>query len=259
VKLKAHLKDLKDLDAAFHDLYEKTDDGYVLAVEDKDYKTHLEEFRSNNRELKKKQADYEAQLKKFEGIDPEKYQKAITAYDKLEQSEEARLIADGKLDEVLSKRTEAMKRDFDAQVSAKTKALQEVTAERDLYKTKYSSHTIDRQVQDTISKIGELQPGGLAFVLERARGTWQLDEKGEVVPRKDGQVMFGKSGEPLKMEEWANGILQEAPYLFRPSTGGGATGGRRGDGESARVVDGRDPVAMGKYAKEIAEGKMVVR
>ena len=45
MKIKAFVKTLDGLDDKFHHLYEKTEDGYILQVEDTDYKSKLEEFK----------------------------------------------------------------------------------------------------------------------------------------------------------------------------------------------------------------------
>jgi hypothetical protein len=115
--LKAMLSTLDGLDEALKPLYKKTDDGkYALEVEGlTDNRSKLEEFRATNRALLEKVEELQKQLGGFRGLDPVKYKEL---QDKMATLEEKRLLEDGKIDEVIHKRTERMRGEFQEQLQA---------------------------------------------------------------------------------------------------------------------------------------------
>ncbi|MDM3628264.1 hypothetical protein O9403_18930, partial [Proteus mirabilis] len=67
-------------------------------------------LKAKNSELLGKLKEQGDNLKRFEGIDPDTVKGMLKRF---ENDEEAKLIADGKIDEVLNKRTERLRGDFD--------------------------------------------------------------------------------------------------------------------------------------------------
>lgn len=260
--LKAYVEKLEDIDEGLRSLYGEspTGTGYVLDVDETEYKAKLGEFRTRNIDLDKRRQELEATVKQFEGVDPKKYKQAMEALTKLDAMEEGQLLKEGKLDDVVAKRTGAMKTDYERQLQAKEALIKQKDEEAGAYKTRLGSLLIDASVQAAANKAGMVRPGAMTDLLSRARHTFRIDEQGQMVPRdSQGQTIFGKNGDPISAEEWAANLVTEAPHLFESARGGGSSGGSKGDGKPPLgVVDRNDPTAMGRNLTEIAKGKMKV-
>jgi len=279
-KLKAIRDTLEDLNEKYHDLYQQAEDGsYVLVdVEDKQYKTKLDEFRTNNRVLHNEKArevsEHEAtkrrldKLSVFEGLDDfskEKYDLGLEALAKIEADKDKVLLDEGKVEELLAKRTEAMRADYNSTLKVRTSAYEElaterdaVAAERDLLRNELESLTVDRTIESAVSAIGQPRKGAMEDIKQRARKIWQMNDVGKMKPMLDGEVMRGKSGEELDMEEWSQNLLASAPHLFEPGKGGGAPGGGGVDLDLSprKSIDSTDALAIGKNLADIASGKV---
>ena len=257
--LKSFVKDLESVEEPFRSLYNKTDDGFLLSLDDKDYKARIEEFRSNNLSLIKKKEELEKSLDKYKHVDLEKYEEAKEALERLEQDEEGQLIKQGKIDDVLKKRTESMRKDYEAQSTALKKQLSTTSEERDNYKKRLQELVVDVEIQKAVSSIGSVRQGALSDVLNRAHKSWSLDEKGHMVPKNgDGEIIYGKKGDPLTIEEWASGLLNEAPFLFESAKGGGSEGGKKSQSTHKPKVDTSDPLEFGRHLEAIAKGQVQV-
>ncbi len=265
-KLKATVKTLDEVPEAARELYVQVGEDFVLDVDDTEYKTRINEFRTNNIDLQKlnaqlKQDADEAQklrevAKEYEGIDPDKAREAL---EKLKKIEEKQLMDAGKIDELLHQRTENMRSDYEGKISALTKTLDERESTLGTMKDRLKTEVIDNRLQVAVGKVAAVRKGAMRDVLSRGREEWTLDDEGNPVPRgPDGNVLYGKDGQsPITMEEWAQGLVKETPYLFEPSAGGGGPGDL-GGGEDARTV-GRDYDSLRDVPLEdIASGKVRV-
>jgi len=265
VKLKAQIKDLKEVDEKYHDLYEKDDESntYLLSgVDDKEYKSKLDEFRGTNRNLLKEKQEWQKSLERYKDIDPDKYAKGIEALNQLDKLEDKSLLDAGNLDAVVAKRTQTMKEEYEKQVQAKANAYQDVLGERDALRARLGVLVTDQAIQQAVAKVGQVKKGAMDDVLFRARAVWHIDAKGNMVPHdQKGDVAYGKDGSQLTTSEWAATLLEHAPHLFEPGQGGGSKGGSRGDGDgnNVKVIDGNDPLLFGKHLEDIAKGRVTVR
>ncbi len=264
--IKVVVNSLDEVPEALHSFYTKIGDEYVLDADDKDFKSKLSEFRNNNIELKKKLSDSEQmqqkiaemqeQLKNYDGIDAEKAREAL---EKLQNIEDQKLIDAGKLDELLHQRTERMRGDFQGQIEALTKSLEEANNSAKNYRQRLEEVVIDNSLQQAVSQVATVRKGAMQDILARGRGVWALDDNGSPVPiDSEGNTMYGKDGEkPISMSEWAQALVQEAPYLFEGNVGGGAGGGSGGN-EGAGQVSAKDQDSINSNIEAIAAGKIEV-
>jgi len=259
--LKAVIDSLDEVDKEFRDLYKEDEEEgvFVLEVEGDPNKTKLAEFRSNNRRLFREKKKLEAELDKFKGLDPDDIEKGREALDKLNALEDKSLLEAGKLDEVISKRTEAMRKDFATQVKAKDNALEEIGKERDALKSKLGGFVLESRVQQSIGKVGAIRAGALPDIINRARSLWKVNADGDLVAIRDGEPVYNKKGDALSMDEWSAGLLEEAPFLFEGGEGGDSQGGKKGGG-GGRItrIASDDDDAISKNLEGIASGKVRV-
>jgi|GEM_PF-3802691 len=88
----------------------------IQAIIDKQVSNQVAGLKAKNSELLGKLKEQGDSLKRFDGIDPESVKGMMKRF---ENDEEAKLIADGKIDEVINKRTERLRQDVDKRLKAK--------------------------------------------------------------------------------------------------------------------------------------------
>lgn len=207
--------------------YKQGGDGkfHLQSEEDSAAKAKLDEFRENNIKLMKERDEL---TKKLDSLgDPaeiEKMKKKIQALD------DKQLLEAGKLDELVLQRTERMRLDYDNQIKELKKALEERDVKLTSTNQRLSEVLIDGEITRAINSVGVPKKEAFRDILARGRETWKLED-GKPVPKEGDRLLFGKDGkEALTFEEWAQAMLITAPFLFEPSGGGGAGGGKAGQG-----------------------------
>lgn len=166
-------------------------------------------LKAKNEELIGTNKKFKEQLKSFEGLDPEKIKATIAHFD---NSEEAKLIAEGKIDDVIQKRI-AKKEE------AQAKLMQEKEAEIGKVKETLSKYNM-RMLQGEIraSAPTDIHPSALADAIRHATEMFTLDEEGNVVP-KDGK--FGKDGNsPYSLKEWFEDDRQVSLHRYANQNSG---------------------------------------
>lgn len=231
----------------------------MIAAEVEKAKTLLEKeyagLKATNQQLKLEKQKVLDANKKLEGIDVD----ALLAMKaNLDQSEEARMFAEGKADEVFAKRTERMSKDHQSTLTALTTELEsERKKSKDLAAAK-KELLIDGKVRDAALKAG-VRADALDYVLRLAHDVYDEDATtGDIIPRdRQGNLILGKDAtNPQPMSEWMEELRTKAEFVFPSSTGSGATGsqGRGGKGGyTAEAIAGMTP---SEYAKLRKEGKI---
>jgi uncharacterized protein YeeX (DUF496 family) len=270
--LKALVKSLDEVPEELRELYVQIGEDFVLDVEDKDFKSQLQEFRTNNIDLTKQNRELSTQaqeaaalreqVEKYKDIDPERAREAIS---RLTDLEEKKLIDAGKLDEVVEQRVnqriDRMRSEYEGQIQALSQKNDSLSQSADTYKGKLSELVIDHSLQQAISDVATVRQGAMRDVLARGRETWRLDDDGKPVPfGSDDNVLYGTDGkDPMSMEEWAQTLVREAGYLFEPNQGGGAPGNTKQDEAGGMAIDGMDQDSINANLEGIAAGTVQVR
>ena len=192
-------------------LYTKQGDKWILDVEGAVPKAQLNEFREKNITLSK-------QLEALGDVDPGEAAKAIKRVEELE----AQLDKDkGKFDELLNKRTEAMKSEYDAKLSAKDSSIGEIRGQ-------LKTLSIDQAIQAAGGEFG-LRTGAAPDLVARGRAMFDLDDDGNIISRdSEGVQRYNSAGEPLAPKDWVQSMTKEAKHLFDESQGSGAGGSGKG-------------------------------
>lgn len=199
-------------------------------------KTNRDTILNEKRQLADQLKQVQEQLAKFGGLDPAKTQAMIAAF---QQSEEAKLISEGKLEEVLNRRTEAMRADAEARVKAALAKVDELTAAVSGRDGKISELIIDADIRDAAIKQG-VNPHAVVDAVMRARGTFKVSKEYKPEARDaSGTLLMGKNGkDPLTPAEWLEQQKAQSPHWWPPSAGGGANGGSaKGKGSGALSED----------------------
>ncbi len=189
----------------------------------------LEGIKDKNRQLLDEKKSLSEKLKAFDGLNVDEIRSLRS---RLENDEEAKLIAAGKIDEVLNKRFEKLRTDYDGKISSLSEAQKKLTEERDQYKTKYSSSKIETALRAAAEKA-KVIPEAIDDVILRGSGMFSLDDDGDIVRRgADGKLITTEDGKKYSPEVFIEELKPKAPHYWRGSKSGGFGGDEGGDGES---------------------------
>lgn len=254
--LKSFVKSLDGVDEKFRDLYEKTEGGFLLQVEDKDYKSKLDEFRSNNINLNNQIKQLTTTAEKFKDVDPEKYAEMHAQLDELKDK---KLMDEGKVDELIEQRTERMRQETANQISTLTKAKETAESNATKLQTQLHGIAVNDGITKTVGDIAVVRQGAMTDILSRAGSVWAVSEKGGLEAKdSEGNIIYGKDGkDPLTPKEWVEDLHKEAPFLFEPNKGGGAPGSGKPQ-PGAKVISPGDKAAFADNIDAIADGTVVV-
>lgn len=200
-------------------------------------------LKNKNSELIGKEKELKAQLARFEGIDPDSVRAILKNF---ADQEEAQLIAQGKIDDVLAKRTQRMKNDYDKTVSK----LQGDLDEKNRRLTKFADRALSASVREVGANLS-IHPSAFDDALLRAKSVFEIDDEGNAIA-KDG--VFGKDGKPLTLLEWFDSMKETAPHWFPAPTGGGSQSSSRGStGAPKSLFDCQTDEERVAYLKNIAK------
>lgn len=241
--IKAVVDDINAVPEALRGFYTEQDGKFTLTVDGLVPKTKLDEFRQNNINLAQER---DALKQKFDGIDPKTARELLA---KAQAEKDKTLIDAGKVDELLAQRVDAMRKDFETQLSGETNKGKKLQAQLE-------SLLIDGAIRDAAVRAG-VRASAIEDVLLRGRTVFKLVD-GKAVPMQGDQPVFGKTGDTMSMEEWVAGLTANATHLFEPNRGGGAAGGATGSGLGGKRIAPDDTEGFLANLADIAVNKVFV-
>lgn len=177
-------------------------------------KDKVNEFRTNNTELMKKNDDV---TNKYSHIDLEAY---ADMQSQAKLNKDKKLIDEGKIDELLEARTQDLRE----------KHLKEMADLQDLSKLQtkqISAYVIDDAVKTAAIKLGVVETG-VDDLIARAHNMFQVKEGKAVSLDAQGNTIFAEGkNESMGVEEWVTGLADKAPHLFKSSNGSGSQHGQK--------------------------------
>jgi len=167
---------------------------------------------------KKKVAD---KLKEFDGVDIAAAKSALAF---LENDEKAKLIRDGKIEDLLAKETSAIKASSEARIAEISTKLQEESTAANLYKRKFETKVIEDSIREAAIKAG-VRPEALTDVLYRGRDIFSLGSDSSIEARdSNGALRKTTDDMILTPENWVNTLKTSAPHYWPPSNSGDLKG-----------------------------------
>lgn len=183
------------------------------------YKTDIAKLTANRDEIlqeKRRYSDLEKSLGELSIDDVKSYAQ------QLQQNKEAKLISEGKIDELVNSKIERARADYEGKLEAMQKDLS--TREQQISKL-----LIDQEATNSFIGAGGL-PEAVADAIVRARSVFSV-ENGECVARdKEGHIIKGANG-ALTIKEFmqsADYLKGSAKHLYTQPHGAGARGGAGG-------------------------------
>ncbi|AEP06817.1 MULTISPECIES: hypothetical protein [Acinetobacter] len=186
-------------------------------------------LKDKNAELikdKKELKDELGSLKsKVEGLDLDAIKVLL---DKSNQDEESKLIAEGKIEEVIQKRTEKMREEHDKVLKAEKERADKAEA----YAEKFKKSVVQSQIVQAAIEL-EALPEATPDIAFLAQTKFALDENGKAVAvDENGDVVIGKDGQtPMTPKEWVESLREQKPYYWPKPNGMGAPGSNNSKGQ----------------------------
>ena len=199
-----------------------------LLDEKKTLKTQFDEFKSD-----------------FDGIDADNIKKMMKVF---ESSEEAKLIAEGKLDEVIKSRTEKAILTKDSVIEDLTKQFDELKKEHSAIDGLYRSEKITNELREHAEKLDVL-PTAIDDVVRRGLDLFQIGEDRKIESRDSDGNLRKVGTKALTPELFVKGLQESAPHFWPQSKGAGATGGNAHD-------NGNNPFKKGKHYNLTEQAKI---
>lgn len=212
---------LEDVEEAFRSLYKLGGDGkfYLQTEEDEEGKKKLTEFRDNNIKLMKEKEELEIKLKSLG--DPKQIEEMKK---KMQAIDDKQMIEAGKIDELVAQKVERMRADFESQLAALKKAVDEKEVMLTKTNDRLSEVLIDSEITKAVTAVGGVRKDAMQDIISRGKRVWRLED-GKPIPKEGDKLLFGKDGKnPMTFDEWATILSETAPFLFESSGGSGGAG-----------------------------------
>lgn len=182
-------------------------------------------LKEKNAELLDEKKKVQVALKDFENIDP---QKARDALEFLEQNHDAQLIKDGKIDELLEKKTSTMRAEHEESINELKGQLDESLGVGDNFKRQYETKVVEDAIRDAALKAGVV-PAAVTDILLRGKQVFSVGKDGSVESR-DAEGRLNKNTEDIVLNplNWIEGLKKHSPHYWPGSEGADAIGGGPG-------------------------------
>lgn len=204
-------------------------------------------LKSKVAEILDEKKQFEKKLKEFEGFDMESAKEAM---DFLQNNKDAQLIKDGKVEELIQKRTSQLVSDHETKMIEMTSIIKEAQQKGDLYEQLYNTKMVDDGLREAAVEA-KIRPEAILDVLLHGRAIFQLAEDGSLEARdKDGKLRKTADDKVLTTKNWIEGLKKTAPHYWPMSEGTGAIGGfNDGDAVENAVTDAAEKGDMTSFRR----------
>jgi hypothetical protein len=195
------------------------DGKYVLEGETPDEVKNLRAAHEGEKaKTKKLTEDLKKQAEQYKDLDPEKARDALK---RLEDLEDQKLLDAGKMDELFEKRLTAAREAWEREKQSLVRDRDKWQGEHSTLKSKYEREAIDGAMRTAMAPL--VKPEHHDDVANRLRPFWQFAEDGQMVPMRNGEMLWGKNPtQPISMSEQVEALIKDVPVFGLPSSGGGA-------------------------------------
>jgi flagellar motor protein MotB len=231
--LKKRYENEDDIPEAARSFYTEDSSGaWVLGIDGDDAQPasggvdqrKYKEMRDSNIALKKQLDEVRTKIDALGDIDPTTIKAALSSLAKTQNDEELQLVQAGKLDEVVSRRTQAMQANYQKQLEALTAEKKAVADEKAKAMDRFSSVFMAEQITGALDrKKLRIRPSAKTDLLTRAKSAFApTPDLDALAPRIEG---VGLDGKEWTVDTWLDSLVDEAPHLFDGGTGGSARPG----------------------------------
>lgn len=189
---------------------------------DKKIAEATERLVAKNTELLGEKKTIQEKLAEFKDItDPEK---ALEALNFINENEDAQLIKDGKVNELIEKRTSVMRIEHETAVQELADKLMEATEGQSTFKNLYETKVMDDAMRAVAVQAG-VRIEAIPDVLLRAKSVFSLDKSGAPEARDEkGNLIKNKDDNVVTPAVWMEDLKTTSPHYWPTSAGAGALG-----------------------------------
>lgn len=182
----------------------------------------IKPLEDKNAELAKQNADMAEKLKQWDGLNASDVK---TMLSRIENDEDAKLIKEGKITDVIGRHTQKIHEDYQTKLEAAKKINDEASEKLSKSEAKLRDTILQTAIKDAAVQ-GKVLPSAIDDVLSRGKSVFSTDDDGNIIARdKDGKLIMSKDGlKGIDVKEWVSGLLDTAPHLFHSSSGAGLNG-----------------------------------
>lgn len=219
----------------------------VKALIDKAVKEATSGLAANRDEILSEKKTLQEKLEQmsntWKDLDPEAVRNIMG---RLENDEEAKLLAEGKTDEVIARRTERLQADHAKQMQNLEAKIAELTQNYEGATGTVKQLKVEGGLRQAAAELG-LVPSAIEDALGRAMNVFKVSDDGSLIAEEKGSTAYGKDGKtPLTPAEWLESMKEKAPHWFPAPSGAGAGGGN-GPGGKGHFISRADARDVQKY------------
>jgi hypothetical protein len=137
-----------------------------------------EEFKEDNKKLSEQVEQLQTAVKNWEGLDAEEVRKVMA---NIEASEEAKLIAAGKGDEVVKAKTERLRSDYENQIKKITKERDEALLAATSIRGRHDRLRVETALNAAITKDGGITKTAPPDILSAGHQVFSVDDNDNIV------------------------------------------------------------------------------
>jgi len=208
-----------------------------------DHESKIGEFRDNNialsQELRQREADLQKAKSELDGAKGE-----------VQKRFEKELLSEGKIDELLAQRTEAMRGSYEEKLGEITRAHTEAEKTLDI-------HIVENQIRDAAIKAQAKNDRAVDHIIRAVRPHVQRDGTQAVRVDGSGNTVMAEDGmTPQGILDLVAEMKISDAFLFAESSGSGANGGGAANSGTGKQRIRRSEI--GKYINEVAAGEVEI-
>jgi hypothetical protein len=173
-----------------------------------------------------------------------------SAKEEAQKRTEKDLLSEGKIDELLAQRTEAMRGSYEEKLAEITRAHSEAEKTLDV-------HIVENQIRDAAIKAQARNDRAVDHIIRAVRPHVQRDGTQAVRIDSSGNTVMAEDGTtPQGILDLVAEMKVSDGFLFAESSGSGASGGDATNGATGKKRIRRSEI--GKYINEVAAGDVEI-
>ena len=242
LKTQINAEELDQMPEALREFYvESSESGkFDLATDQSD---RIREFRENNITLTQQVREREADLQKAKS-------ELDGAKGEVQKRFEKELLSEGKIDELLAQRTEAMRQSYEEKLGEITRSHSEAEKTLDV-------HIVENQIRDAAIKAQAKNDRAGDHIIRAVRPHVQRDGTQAVRVDGSGNTVMAEDGKtPQGILDLVAEMKISDAFLFAESSGSGANGGGVTNSGTGKQRIRRSEI--GKYINEVAAGEVEI-
>lgn len=229
--------------------YDPASDPRVQALIETEINKKTKGLLENREALRQEKEKLQEKLAFLNGRDPKDVAELLA---KLDQDEEGKLVAEGKIDEVVQRRLRSAIENHQQERGTLQRQIEDAAKERDAYRAKVLDMVANRIVTREATRVGA-NMSALDDIESHVAKMFEFDEDGTAV-QKEGVQLFDKNGNPHTLSSYFDVLHEVRPHYFPVHEGGGAPGAKSRNVRVNTIDKAR--LLTGDYSiEDVASGK----